>query len=116
MVSESERTGVTFPWEKQAMNGDEMPEGLSYPEQILYQQLRLLYKAHRDGIVDRETATREKKEFLHQFRLNKVNYDAEQQWITIINQTQEARWAARKDPGKETCLALVEAIEGSGVK
>ena len=45
-------TGVTFPYEKQAMNGDEMPEGLPYYDQLMYQLLRLLYDAFKKGIIE----------------------------------------------------------------
>ena len=29
-------TGFTFPWEKAAMHGEELPEGLSLPDQMAY--------------------------------------------------------------------------------
>lgn len=54
MVSEPEnKSRLAFPWERQAMNGDEMPDGLGYPEQILYLSLRLLYKSLRQGVIER---------------------------------------------------------------
>ena len=112
MVPESERTGVTFVWEKQAMNGDEMPAGLPYPEQILYQQLRLLYRSYRTGIIGREAATREKKDFLREYQLNKVNYDAEYTWVDIIKKTELARAECRKNPSHESTMHLIDALEG----
>ena len=29
-------TGFSFPWEKAAMRGEELPEGLSLPDQMAY--------------------------------------------------------------------------------
>lgn len=53
MVPESK---VAFPYERQAMNGDEMPPGLDYPDQVTYLCFRMLYAQLRGGIVDREPA------------------------------------------------------------
>ena len=36
-------TGFTFPWEKAAMHGEELPEGLSLPDQMAYTCLRNIY-------------------------------------------------------------------------
>ena len=35
----ADETGIVLPWEKDAMAGLEMPDGLSYPDQILYMEL-----------------------------------------------------------------------------
>lgn len=61
MVPESKTTGVTFPYEREAMNGNEMPNGLEYPDQVLYLCFRKLYAQLRQGIIGRDTAVLEKK-------------------------------------------------------
>ena len=57
----ADETGIVLPWEKDAMAGLEMPGGLSYPDQILYLELRMLYHQYYQKVIDRETATKEKK-------------------------------------------------------
>ena len=64
MVSESKENSVIFPYERQAMSGDELPNGLEYPDQVLYLCFRSLYAQLRMGIIDRETAVREKRKLL----------------------------------------------------
>ena len=68
MVPEPESTGVTLPYEKIAMAGGEMPDGLEYPDQILFLALRMLYDQFKKGIVDKATATREKKQLLEEYQ------------------------------------------------
>ena len=36
-------TGFSFPWEKAAMRGEELPDGLSLPDQMAYTCLRHIY-------------------------------------------------------------------------
>ena len=61
----ADETGIVLPWEKDAMAGLEMPKGLSYPGQILYLELRMLYHQYYQKVIDRETATKEKKNLLN---------------------------------------------------
>ena len=42
----ADETGIVLQWEKDAMAGLEMPDGLSYPDQILYLELRMLYNQY----------------------------------------------------------------------
>ena len=53
-------TGIEFEWERKAIRGDELPDDLGYPEQVLYLELRMLYEQYRNKIIDRDAATREK--------------------------------------------------------
>ena len=73
MVPKSETTGVTFPWEQQAINGEPLPDGLGYAEKVLYIGLRSLYFQVRNKFIPRETAIIEKKMLLEDYRLNKFN-------------------------------------------
>ena len=45
-----------FPWERAAMRGDEMPEGLSLPDQLAYTALRNVYHAYYNKIISRDAA------------------------------------------------------------
>ena len=51
---------LAFPWEREAMRGEEMPEGLSFPDQLAYTTLRNVYHAYYNKIITREAAAAEK--------------------------------------------------------
>lgn len=51
----------TYPYERAAMLGDEMPDGLDLPDQLTFLCLRRLYAQKRNGIIDRATGSSEKK-------------------------------------------------------
>ena len=60
----ADETGIVLPWEKDAMAGLEMPDGLSYPDQVLYLELRLWYIQYNPKLIDRETGVREKNKMI----------------------------------------------------
>ena len=108
----SEETGIVLPWEKDAMAGLEMPNGLSYPDQILYLELRMLYKQYFQKTIDRETATKEKKKLLDEYKVYQFREELEKQWVEIIRMTELARAEYRKNPCHENAMKLIEIIEG----
>ncbi|MBO5130333.1 MAG: hypothetical protein J6B95_08330 [Oscillospiraceae bacterium] len=113
MVSEPEnKSRLAFPWERQAMNGDEMPDGLGYPEQILYLSLRLLYKSLRLGAIERPTAIVEKKKLMDEYRCYKFREQMGEEWVEVTKNTELARAAYRKNPTHENAMLLIEIIEG----
>lgn len=112
MVPESKATGVTFPYERQAMNGDELPKGLEYPDQVLYLLLRALYDQLRRGIVDRDTAIREKKNLLKEYEAYKFVDEMGKEWVKVIKDTEIARANYRKNRTLENADKLLIAIEG----
>lgn len=111
-MSEHKETGVVLPYEKQAQNGEEMPAGLAYADQILFQQLRLLYAQKRMGIIDRETAVTEKRKFLDEYHANQTMDSLVKGWAQAIQMTELARAEFRKNPCIETAAKLVDIIEG----
>lgn len=52
---------MQFPYEQEAMNGYEMPDGLNLWQQHIYLSLRSLYQQYRSGAIDRKTAIVEKR-------------------------------------------------------
>ena len=108
----AEETGNVLPWEKDAMAGLEMPDGLSYPDQILYLSLRMLYRQYYQKIIDRETATKEKKKLLDEYKIYQFREELEKQWVEIIRLTELARAEYRKNPCHENAMKLIEIIEG----
>ena len=108
----ADETGTVLPWEIDAMAGSEMPDGLSYPDQILYLELRMLYNQYYQKVIDRETATREKKKLLDEYRIYKFQYELGNQCVETIRLTELARADYRKNPCHENAMKLIEIIEG----
>ena len=108
----AEETGVVLSWEKDAMAGLEMPDGLAYPDQILYLSLRMLYRQYYQKIIDRETATKEKKKLLDEYKVYQFREELEKQLVEIIRLTELARADYRKNPCHENAMKLVDIIEG----
>ena len=108
----ADETGTVLPWEKDAMAGLEMPEGLSYPDQILYLELRMLYHQYYQKVIDRETATREKKKLLDEYRCYQYREEMGNHWVEIIRLTDLSRCDYKKNRTLENADRLIEIIEG----
>ena len=104
---------VELPYEKIAMSGGEMPEGLEYPDQILFLELRLLYDSYKRKLIDRDTATREKVELLRTYEAHKIVDKMGKEWVDQIKRTELARAAYRKEKTIENADKLVSFLEGA---
>lgn len=112
MVPEPENTtGVTLPYERAAMNGEELPKGLEYPDQILFLELRSIYDHLRRGIISRQAAIVEKRKVLDDYRLFKFNHELGKTWVEAIKRTETARAAYRKERTLDNADRLLRAIE-----
>ena len=105
-------TGIVLDYEQQAINGGEMPDGLDYADQILFQQLRLLYSALRNGTITREMGVREKKKFLKEYEKNKDGVKSIQGYVDYITATQTARINYIKSRTLENADDVIKALEG----
>lgn len=103
---------LELPYEKLAMSGGEMPKGMDYPDQILFLELRLLYKSYRQQLIDRETATREKVELLRVYEAHKIVDSMGKEWVDQIRRTELARAAYRKNKTIENADKLLLCVEG----
>ena len=108
----ADETRIVLPWEKDAMAGLEMPDGLSYPDQILYLELRMLYHQYYQKVIHRDTATKEKKKLLDEYRINKFREEIGKQWVEVARLTEIARADYRKNPCNENAMKMIEIIEG----
>lgn len=115
MSNDSNATGIVLPWEQKAIRGEELPDGLEYPDQVLYLSLRMLYAQKRAGIIDRDTAVIEKKKLLDEYRVYKFRDELEKYWVEQIRLTELARGEYRKNPTVENGMKLVTLIEGGKV-
>lgn len=112
MVPEPKANSVVFPYERQAASGDEMPNGLDYPDKVTYLCFRMLYAQLRMGIIDRETAIREKRKIMREYEHYKFVEQMGKHHVDTIRRTEMARAAYRKSRTIENADKLLIAIDG----
>lgn len=109
-------TGFTFPWEKAAMHGEELPEGLSLPDQMAYTCLRNIYFLYYNKTTSRDQAAAEKQRVRVQWERAASAAEFERKLSVhharVIRETEAAKTACRKDPTAENALRLCNAIDG----
>lgn len=109
-------SGMVFEFERQAMNGDPVPHGLSQVDQLFYLQLRALYYQYRSGWITRDKGTEDKKRLLSEYRkrLDSEKFrDDLTKWHGVLRKRIEAAHAEyRKNPTPENAKKLSLAIDG----
>lgn len=103
---------TVLPYEKQAMHGDPMPGGLTFPDQVMYQALCLLYTRYRLKSITREQAQMEKRQLLREHETIKYKWGMADHWVAAIKATDLARCEYRKNRTIENADKLVECIDG----
>lgn len=111
----SKQTGVVLWYEKQAMQADEMPDGLEYPDQIMFLCLRNLYAQVRMGIIPRDRAVAEKGKLLVSYRTNRFDLECAKKRNELIKRTETRISAYRKNRTLENADAVIVAFDGVGV-
>lgn len=101
-----------LPYERIAMRGGEMPDGLEWYDRQMFLSLRMLYHQHRSGIIDREIARREKIRLLNDYDFQKWQDEFTAHIATKIKETEEARTRYRKNRTLENADAIILAFEG----
>ena len=56
-----------FPFERAAMNDEDMPSGLDIADACFYTALRIIYKAYHNGVIDRKTGTELKNQLTRDY-------------------------------------------------
>lgn len=109
-------SGMVFEFERQAMNGDPVPHGLSQVDQLFYLQLRALYYQYRSGWITRDRGTEDKKRLIAEYtkRLDTQKFiDDLTEWHVRLRKRIEAAHAEyRKNPTPENAKKLSLAIDG----
>ena len=111
---------MELPFDRAALRGDPMPEGMALYEQAAFQALRGLYALYRRGGISREDAAREKEKILEAYRQEGADWARSRE----ITQAHARLWqnieAAANRYGRERTLdhadAFVRAVYGAGVK
>lgn len=111
-VQKMAETNFELPYEKIAMQGGEMPEGLTLTDQNMFLSLRSLYDNYRKGIVDRDTAIREKNRLIIEYKSSVLIDMVCRGWADQIKQTEMARAEYRKNRTLENADKLLASVEG----
>ena len=101
-----------LPYERAAQQGEPLPAGLSYPDEITYLSLRMVYAAIRDHVIDTAAGKTERAKLIDDLRVWKYQAEMGTHWVQLIKDTELARAEYRKNPCKETADALVNTLEG----
>ena len=101
-----------LPYERIAMAGGEMPEDLEWYDRQLFLMLRTLYWQYKQGIVDRETASREKRKLLKDRDFHLFQDKFTKDIAKKIMDTDSARMEYRKNRTLENADAIILAFEG----
>lgn len=94
------------------MCGMEMPEGLEVQDQILFLQLRLLYRSYKNGVITRDVAKDEKAKLLFEYKKSTVANESRKRWVELIKRTEAARSEYRREKSIENADRLLKSIDG----
>lgn len=104
----------TYPYERAAMRGGEMPDGLDIVDQLNFLCLRSLYAQAGNGIIDRETGSREKARLGYQRsrwkRKLMIRERVVQRSVEMLKAVELAANAYAKDRTLENADRLYRAI------
>lgn len=116
MGSGGQGTGVVFEFEQAAINGKEMPAGLSSEDQNLFLSLRMLYYQVRIGLIDRNTGIAEKKKLVRAYndtkRVNAFGEVCRSHSIQMWREIEGLKCEFRKNPSLDVAARMVDVIDG----
>ncbi len=108
--------GYAFSWEREAMQGAEMPEGLSIYDQMAYISLRTLYHDYRERRLGRAAASAEKRRIVSAWQRAKDTAEFQRELAIFsaraFKDTEAAKTAVRKDPSPENAIRLCNVMDG----
>lgn len=99
-------------YERAAMRNEPMPDDLTFPDQLMYQALALLYARYQGNAITRERASAEKKQLLREHEAFCARWSMGDRYAEVIRRTEAARTAYRKERTLENANALLRAIDG----
>lgn len=108
----------SFPWERDAARGADMPDGLSLADMMAYTSLRNIYERFHEYRANREQSSREKRLVIREWQKAKETEAFDRKLtvhhVRLIKATERARCACRKDPTPGNALRLCDAVDGIG--
>lgn len=112
----AQEPGYTFPWEREAMRGAGLPDGLSVYDQMAYISLRTIYHDYHEKRLDRATASAEKRRIFGAWDKAKRTAEFERKLAfsraRVIRDTDFAKAEVRKNPSPENAIRLCNVLDG----
>ena len=76
LVGETWKSTMTeFTFEREAMQGNPLPQGLDIADSCLYVALKNLYAMYRNKLISRKDATEEKRRLVYNWTTDKAKLD-----------------------------------------
>lgn len=105
-----------WPWERMAMRGEAVPDGLDLADQMAYTCLRNIYYLYRERAITREKAAAEKRLLRREWEKARESMQFAERsgryHVDLLQRTEAARTACRKNPTPENALALCNTLDG----
>lgn len=107
-----ERLSVTAKdIERLAMRGEQLPDGYTQPQALLYLSFRALYREYRNRVVTREQAKIEKTRLLKAYEQAQFMWSVFWDSAQIRNRVSEQLTKINRE-GCEYCRAVIEIFDG----
>lgn len=107
---------MVFPYEKQAMNREPIPDGLDWLDQKMYLSLRNLYADVQNGTISRDTGILDKKKLAASYQKERENESFNQKWVRHTTQLwkgiESAQNLYRTSKTLENADKLSAAVDG----
>lgn len=107
---------MVFPFEREAANGEPMPDGLDLPDQFAFQFLANMYARIRNGSLTKDQAVKEKGSMTYKHSVAKnileMSSTMGKYWADLRRDTEAANIQYRKNPSRKTADALSAALDG----
>lgn len=110
------KSGYAFPWEREAMQGDPLPDGLASHDQAAYLSLRAIYHDYHEKRLGRPEAASEKRKVFAVWDKAKRTAEFDRKLAfyhaRLNKDTERAKTAVRKDPSPENAIMLCDVLDG----
>jgi hypothetical protein len=108
-----------LPYERAALNGEPMPDGLTLEDQLCFQALALLYRRYRAGSVSKNVGAEEAWKIRSSCQVRKEALAFERKCnshsVRLWKAVEGAANAYQKERTLENADRMIEAIYGVGI-
>lgn len=100
-----------FPFERAAMNDEDMPHGLDIADACFYTALRIIYKAYHNGVIGREIGVELKKQLARAYVSDKSKVEfLERSALALNDRIKKASETYKSDRTLEKADELYNAF------
>ena len=112
LVDETWKSTMTeFTFEREAMQGNPLPQGLDIADSCLYVALKNLYAMYQNKLISRKDATEEKRRLVYNWTTDKAKLDfLNRESETLRDKIGSASEEYKNNPCVETADKLYAAI------